>query len=84
MVLTSVTFLILWMNLAGTVSLSFVNPYKRNRALLFIHRFIVPELAPELIESCILRRVLANSAMPWCTVSRSLRTRESLDGILVI
>jgi hypothetical protein len=86
MVLTCVTFLILWMNLvAGVINeSSFVNLYKRKRALLLIRRFIISQLAPELVESCILRGMLAHSAMPCGTVPWGFGTRASLDAIIVI
>lgn len=96
--LMRVTFLISGTYLAGTVSMSGHrdrsrghNTYarrpvgrerKRRHALHLVIRLVLAELAPELVERRVLRRVFANSAMPGRPVLRALRTRGRLHDLV--
>jgi hypothetical protein len=69
MVLTSVTFLILGMNLSRTVSTQpLLESPEREYLLFLIDRLVVSQFAPEFIKGRIFRSVLADSAMPGSTI----------------
>jgi len=88
MVLTSVTFLILGINLSGIVS---TTTHRRPESftmyeylLFLIDRLVVPQFAPEFVKGRIFRSVLADSAMPMSTICRTFRMRESFNSVMVV